>query len=133
MPVKVTKVPHEPIVIAEMYGYVNADDALKIYEETARYRGDSQAHFYRITDASQVESSFADIIGILKAVKQGATELAAYDNVTSVFVGSNQWINMAQTGMRLGQFGGVDLPKFDSQEEALDFIRTRIKIESGAS
>lgn len=126
MPVTVRRVPDEPIVIATMTGTVTLADTEKVFRRTDELRADMPPRIYRITDVTQATSTVAEIIRIVKAAADVKSSHTADPTLTVVFVGISQWSKLFTDAMGQDDFGMVDIPIFDTVDDALVYVRRRI-------
>lgn len=103
-------------IYAILKGDVAADDIIEMYEKTAQLMGDSQGQFFRITDVTDVDTNFAEMLQMLmKAGKQDIPGGTSDPRITVVFYGTNHWIRMVRD--YLMRQHGVQIAAFDDMDE----------------
>jgi hypothetical protein len=130
MPVEVSRIPDEPVIIATLRGQIVAEDTQYIFDRTQELRQNMPEHIYRITDVRDATSSFASIIEI---IQQGAADRPSSTSdptVTVVFVGKSQWSKLYIDALRQSEFGQVDIPLFNTLDEARAFIKNDMETHS---
>ena len=123
MPVVVERVPDEPVVIATYSGVITLEDVKHLFAQTAALTADVEGHRYRISDFHDAQSTFGDIVQIMGEARTGASGSSSDPNLTTIFVGSNEWGAMVRNFFTQGQYGGLNIPTVTSIEEAWEFIR----------
>ncbi|MEO8394349.1 MAG: hypothetical protein ABI700_15260 [Chloroflexota bacterium] len=126
MPVRVERLPNEPILIATLSGLVTEQDFFELYHLSSALIGMDGGAFYRISDLRAATSTFGDI---LKAIQKAAQEMPASlmdPQIQVTFVGENTWINLARDFFLKR---GINLPVFLDMENALESVRIRIASE----
>ncbi|MBN1679248.1 MAG: hypothetical protein JW966_03085 [Anaerolineae bacterium] len=80
---------------------------------------------YRINDYSAVtQASLDDIMTVLaRETRSGSAGSLADPRVRSVAVGSDEMIRLAATSLKQTQYGNLDVPLFESYDDALAYIR----------
>ncbi|MCI0709862.1 MAG: hypothetical protein L0154_06835 [Chloroflexi bacterium] len=75
MPADVTRPSDKAVVIATLTGHVTLEDMTEVYAQTLDLMRPGEDFVYRITDARQADSNFADMLKILMMRKEygGAT------------------------------------------------------------
>ena len=130
MPVEVSALPDKPVVLATLRGQITLDDAIHIFKRTHELRQSMPEYIYRLTDVREATSSFSEIIQIIRS---GAGDLPSATNdptITVVFVGKSQWSKLFIDAMRQQQFGQVNIPLFNTLDEALQFIENDMESRS---
>jgi len=126
MPVTVKALEGQSILLATLTGVITVNCILEMYQLCNELTEGYDGKIYRITDAHKAESTFAEMLGVMKASSSGQASSAADPRITVVFVGTTKWITFAQKTMRQPQFGKIELPAFLTIEEALDWIHQQI-------
>ena len=123
MPVTVTRIEDEPILLARMTGYVTCRDINNIYMLSNQLITSADKKIYRITDVRESSSSFTEMI---KCIQRPTQELAASTEdprVQVVFVGIHSWNQFFRNTM---QNRGVDIAVFMDMDKALESVRLMI-------
>jgi len=126
MPVRVKRLPNEPILIATLSGLVTEQDFFELYHISSSLIGMDGGTFHRISDLREATSTFGDI---LRAIQKAAQEMPASlmdPQIQVTFVGENTWINLARDFFLKR---GINLPVFLDMENALESVRIRIAAE----
>lgn len=123
MPVDVRRLPDEPIIIATLTETIALDDVQIIFQRTEELRADMPSQIYRITDTTDAITSIAEIIRIIKSAADGRSSKTTDPTVTVVFVGKSQWSHLFTEAMKQGEFGKVQIPLFDTLDDALAYVR----------
>lgn len=124
--VHVEQVGDEPIIHANLTGFVTVEDMVEVFQRTAELRVNMPKNIYRITEVTDVESSFTDMMGLIKeATKRGGSS-STDPTITVVFVGTSHWVKLFTDALRQGAFGGKIIPVFEKYEDALAYVRSDI-------
>jgi hypothetical protein len=126
MPVRVERLPNEPILIATLSGLVTEQDFFDLYHLSSPLIGIDGGAFHRISDLRDATSTFGDV---LKAIQKAAQEMPASlmdPQIQVTFVGVNAWIVFARDFFLQR---GINLPVFPDVESALESVRIRIASE----
>lgn len=121
MPAKVNRPSEAPVVVATLTGHVTIEDMSDVYAETLKLMKPAEDFIYRITDARQADSNFADMLKILMAVKDSPGS-SADPRVEVVFVGTNAWVQMAREFLMRKDYGGSAMPIYFEMDEAYHYI-----------
>lgn len=127
MPATVQRLAGEPIVVATLSGYITVGDILTVYEETARLTEDVIGNIYRITNVLQADSSFGEIMSIIREASRGGRGSTTDPNITAIFVGTSHWLDFARQALSQPQFGGLHLAMFTELSDALEHARDLLK------
>lgn len=121
----VEKLPDRQIIIFHYDGIVRIEDALGVFKDTEAFKNEvGEERVYRVSDFTNAESTFTEIMKMLQAATQQAGGTAD-PNVTVVFVGSTAWARLYKDAMAQQQRGGKQIPMLTTVQEALDFIEVR--------
>lgn len=121
MPVRVFRIPDEPILIASFDRVVTQDILRQMYAASAKLIVPSDDVLYRITDFRNVTTTPAEVIQIYYASQSEEVGSTSDSKIRPVLLGDNQWSRMASS--MLWEHAGMDLPIFDSMSEAIAHIR----------
>lgn len=127
MPVTVRRIPNEPILVAVLTGLVDVPIMEELFRRSAELMQEFDGPVYRITDVREADSNFAEMMGVIQGASKGQPGSTTDPRVHAVFVGNNQWVQMIRTALHLKQFGGLNLPMFLTEEDALDYIRLEMQ------
>jgi hypothetical protein len=122
MPVSVTRLDDLPVIIATLEGLMDLSMITKMYNDSAALMLPHEDRVYRLADVRHTDSTFADIMYIVKAASQGMPGSETDPRIRPVYVGNNRWIEMARNSLQLEQFGKVNVPMFHTIEDALLYV-----------
>lgn len=122
----VERIPNEPIIHVTIRGHLNLDDVLDIYQRSDELRKEMPKKIYRITDVIDIQTSFGEMMQILKQATMHGGSSSVDPNITVVFVGNNHWVKLFTDAMRQGAFAGKEIPVFETYDEALNYVRADI-------
>lgn len=124
MPIRLDRKPNEPILIATMSGDVTREEIQHMFQKSAELAAEiEESVLYRITDMRSAETSFPELLRILQSLAPGQPGSSSDPRFKPVLVGQNHWTKFAADALRQQQFGGVELPIFNSLAEALHYIQ----------
>lgn len=127
MPVHVTRVEGEPILIATFTGKVTVEDVREMFRQSLPLMEGVSGHIYRITDARETDTTFSDLVFILSQAGQGGGPGSTLDpRISPALVGSNQWVKMLASSLGQQQYGSLKVPLYETLEEALAYAREQI-------
>src|SRR5688572_21236773 len=106
----VERIPNEPIIHVTIRGHLSIDDVLDIYQRSDELRKDMPKKIYRITDVIDIQTSFAEMMQILKQATTRGGSSSVDPNINVVFVGNNHWVKLFTDAMRQGAFGAKEIP-----------------------
>jgi hypothetical protein len=124
--IQVFRLGEEPIIQVVLKGHLTVDGAAEVYRQVGELRKDMPKYIYRITDVSEVETSFTDMMQILKQASVRGNSTAMDPTVTVVYVGTTHWLKLFTDALRQGMFGSKELPVFLTVDEALSYVREKI-------
>jgi len=134
MPVALVKLPNEPIVI--VIGDVPVEDHIgpirSVFAQIDRLATETRTRMYCIADMRHVSAlSFSDILIILDELRSAPTGSPRDPRVRTCVVGTHDLLPIAIKKLR--QQYGLELPLFDTLEDALAAIRDEIAGEPARS
>jgi hypothetical protein len=129
MAVTVEKLPDEPIIIVTSVGQINVTMMREVYAQIAAILDKFEPPLYRITDARNQETSFADMIGIIKEASKGMPGTTTDPRIRNVFVGRDKFAMLARQAY---VNTGSTIPLFDTLEDALTHIRYELSKQDGS-
>lgn len=126
MSVTVEQLPEEKNIVVATYGNpFSADDVAITMTETTQYYDPAGPTLYSISDASQLDLSFSDLVMALAgATRTDGWKVGAPNSVT-IFVGSNELVRMGREALKQQQYGAVEVELFESLDAALDWVRSQ--------
>lgn len=130
MAVTVEKMKDEPIIRATVTGNMTGQDAVEIFTRSAEILKTIKGHAFRITDVRKMDTNFADVMDMLKEASKGMPGSTTDPNLSVVMVGPHSLTRFFANAMRQGQFGSANVPVFQEMDDALDYVRMRIKVMS---
>jgi hypothetical protein len=131
--ITVQRIGDEPIIHAKITGYVDLDVLLEVYARTAELRKDMPRYIYRITEVSDVQSSFSEMMEVIKQAAMRGGSSSTDPTVTVVFIGTSHWVKLFTDALRQGAFGGKQIPVFESYDAALSYVRSDIAAKASES
>ena len=124
--IQVQQIGNEPIIHAKITGFVDIDVLLEVYQRTAELRQNMPKNIYRITEVTDVESSFSEMMEVIReAAKRGGSS-STDPTVTVVFIGTSHWVKLFTDALRQGAFGGRQIPVFEDFDSAISYVRSDI-------
>lgn len=116
-----------PILIATFIAPVETVTDLKgIYAAVqARLATLTEPKLYRITDMSQVEMDFGQLVEGLWAASRPDSPLRN-DRVHTIYVGTSALVKMTREALMQKQYGGLHVDLYDTRAEAEAFARAQI-------
>lgn len=126
----VVRIPNEPIIHATVRGYLTLEDVLDVYKRSDELRKDMPQKIYRITDVIDVQTTFTEMMQILKQATSHGGSSSIDPSITVVFVGNNHWVQLFTDALRQGAFGSKQIPVFPSLDEAFAYVRAEIAAEA---
>ncbi len=123
MPVEVTKLEDEPIVIATLTGQVTTADLIAIYEQTLAFIDEETPYLYRISDVRDATSNFPEMSKINTEARERMGAVSDSRIRKLVIVGSNRWSEMYREAVQRWSYSQIEIPVLDTIAEALDYLR----------
>lgn len=122
MPVKVFRIPDEPIIIATFTGPVTVAHMREMYAETtALIAPDEEGIIYRITDFRSIASTPEEALRIYKSARDHSPGSTTDARIRPLLLGDNKWTRLASEMMWDAE--NLDLPIFETLTDALTHIR----------
>lgn len=126
MPITIKYLPQEPILLATIKGYLNIKSTKDACSRVVKKCQGTLSHTYCVIDVCEATTSFADLIWIIKqAAAYGDSSQCTMKNRV-VFVGESHWIQLFSDAMQHTQFGGIEIPIFETIDTALVYIRSEL-------
>jgi hypothetical protein len=114
--------PDEPVIVATLTGFVTIDTIKEMYAGSNELARDIVGRLYRITDVTNISSSFMEVLKVVREASQGRPGTSTDPNVTVVLVGTNEMAKLVADMLKQPQFGGLAIPIFKCMEDAVDFV-----------
>lgn len=122
MPVTVEQYQDEPIIMASFSGLLDFDTVREMFAISADLIDAIGPPVYRITDWRGISSTFSDMMQIFREAGQGFPGSSTDPRLHPVMVGRTEWSRLTRDAMLQEQFGGIDIPIFETVEEALEYV-----------
>lgn len=126
MPYKTEILPNEPIIIITLIGQVTAQLMQETFAEVAAFAEKVGGEVWRISDYRQSTSSFADTMKAIMETMKNRKGSIFEDKIHVSFVGTNQWVGLMRNVLGTPQFGNIQIPTFETTEDALGYVRREI-------
>lgn len=123
MSIVTTKVEDLPVVISTYSGHITADEMEQMYVDTENLLADAGDRYYRISDLTEAETSFADYMKMLAGMRQVGKFRTSDPHMQVVFVGNNKWIYNTRN---MAAQQGLTLVAFPNIEDAMSYIKLDI-------
>jgi len=135
MPATVEKVLGKPIVLVEYHGHITTDDARAVFAQIAGLLDNYGAPLYRITrvDCDNAHTSFDEVLMLTTLSSKGRRGSATDPDIKTVLVGEHLLIDLYIDAMRQDAFGGVEIPLFDTLDDALEHVREELHLGGAGS
>ncbi|MBI1276728.1 MAG: hypothetical protein GC179_01235 [Anaerolineaceae bacterium] len=122
MPVNVEKLPNLPVIVLTYEGHMDVETVKSAFTQSVVIAVTIDGIVYRISDVRKGEGSFADVVNIIKSIRESALGSSADPKIKGVFVGGHQLARMYADFLKQEQFGSTAIPFFQTLEEALEYI-----------
>jgi hypothetical protein len=124
MPLKMTKLPNEPIIIATITGILDTDVVSQMYRQTNEIMAQlGLSKVYRISDYTEANISFADLLRVTALAGTDQPGSANDPRITPLFVGTDAMVRLGADVLRQRQ---VNIQIFRTINDALDAIRLQM-------
>jgi hypothetical protein len=124
---QIEKLPGEPIVIDSHSEPMKAMGHRGFAEELAGHVQSIEGTVYRITDVLGMSYSFPTLVHVLGEETRSQRPGSASDpRVKMVLVAAGEVANLITMAAGQPQYGGLNLPLFDTREQALAYVRQLI-------
>ncbi len=123
MPVKVERLPGEPILVMTYTGHMDVETVTKGFTESAKLAEQIDGVVYRISDVRLGEGDFGDVMKVIAEIRKGIPGSTADPKFRGVFVGGHQMVRLYADILKQEQFGATTIPFFKTMDEALEYIR----------
>ena len=133
MPFSAKRFPGEPIVLFTYSGLLDLPLFNEALDLNARFIAEVSGPIYVIVDMRKIETTFADMLGMVQEMQQQRPGRASDPNVKQFFiVGDHPLIRMFQDNLTRRSLP-MRLAMFPTVEAALEAARIQCHIESAAS
>lgn len=135
MPATVEKILGKPIAIVTYYGHVTAEDTRGVFAQVSGLLDTYGAPIYRVTQVNTdlVDMTFDEVMLMTVLASKGTHGSTTDPNVKTVLVGDHPFIDLYADAMRQEVFGGVDIPIYDTLDEALRMVKEMIQSDIAGS
>ncbi|QPC82766.1 hypothetical protein G4Y79_24290 [Phototrophicus methaneseepsis] len=123
MPVKVTRDPELPLLMATLTGEVVVEDIVEIFRRSEELMTPEDDELFRITYVGDAHTTFPEMFKAIQnaTLKSGASILD--QRIHTIFVGSSTWITFARNAMLQR---GLEIPAFENMAMAMEYIHWRL-------
>jgi len=133
MSVSVTRLPEEPILVARVTDRMNLLSIRTLFQESAALCAGLPCMVYRVIDVLEADASINDLARVLVEAKRGARGSMLDPQIVSVLVARPNRLRFIADLLARKEFGGLDVPVFDSLDEALVYLRANIAATHSAA
>ena len=130
MPVLVTQLPNEPIIVLIYEGAIDAETVKSAFHQSAELMASIGGTVYRISDVRLIQTDERIVVELFKLIvelRKDITGSSADPRIHGVFVGDHQMARFYADFIRQNQFGGTLIPFYHMLDEALNYIHLKIK------
>ena len=127
MSVQVEKLADLPVTLLTYEGHMDVEIVKSAFTQSAVIAASLLGTVYRISDVRNGEGNFADVINVIKSIRESAAGSSADPKIKGVFVGGHQLARMYADFLKQEQFGSTAIPFFQTLEEALDYIHVEMQ------
>jgi len=121
MPSAVNKLPDEPIILVTESGHVDIEHVRSNRQRINAIAREIDGAYHIIIDARESDSSFADVMKILRSVEPLEIRPAS-----SCYVGSSVFLQLYRNALSQIFYGKSNLPIFESLEAAMLYTREQV-------
>lgn len=126
MPVTITRLPNEPIVIVELRERMDLNSVRTMFKQTAEIARDMNQPVYRIANFLNVNVSIREMAAALAEGTKGGPGSPRDRQVPFVMVAGRNRIRFFFEMLRRKEYGGIEVPVFDTMDEALAYVRAQL-------
>lgn len=120
MPVTVERIPNKPVIILHYSGLLDVDTVKSAFAQSLVLAAQIEGTIYRIADVSAANGSFQEVMGIIKAVRDGLPGNPLDARIRVVFVGNHQLVQYYTNAVK--NMGAAPMPVFHTLEDALQYV-----------
>ncbi|MBZ0310044.1 MAG: hypothetical protein K8I82_28545 [Anaerolineae bacterium] len=127
MPVTAQKLTDENIIVVSYESPYRVEDTIESVETIHQIVEEATDVIYLIVDLTRLNMGFSDMVQGLAASTSGKQGWSLKDPRTRlVVVGANKLIEFGVKAVNQTQYGGVNIPLFDTLDEALTYVRKQV-------
>ena len=130
MPVRVEKLPNEPIIILTYEGRLDVETVRSAFLQSAAIAEQIAGLVYRISDVRRADADFAHVLKVVAEIRKGLPGSSADPRIRGMFVGTSAMAKLYADILRQQALGGVSIPFFFTPEDALASIRIQMNVKS---
>jgi hypothetical protein len=130
LPVQIEKLLEMPVIVLTYEGHMDVETVKSAFNQSAAIAATLPDTVYRISDVRKGEGNFADVVNIIKSIRESSLGSSADPKIKGVFVGGHQLARMYADILKQEQFGSTVIPFFQTLEEALEYIELDRKQQS---
>jgi chromosome condensin MukBEF ATPase and DNA-binding subunit MukB len=127
MPVTVTRLPDEPIILAHIYDRMDLATIRSMFEQTAALAQEIEGPLFRITNFRDVDVSIREMANALVEANRCAPGSTRDPRVTPIMVAGRNRVRLLFDAMKRKEFGGREVLVFDTLDEALSYARSQVR------
>jgi hypothetical protein len=127
MPVTITCLPDEPIVVAEFHGRMDLNSIRLMFQESARFADLLNQKIYRIVNYLNADASFRDMAAALAEAKKGGAGSPRDPRLFEVMVARRNRIRYLLDVLSRKEYGSIDVPVFDTMDDGFAFVRAQCR------
>jgi hypothetical protein len=129
MPIIVNKLPGESIIINTYSGKITAKDIEAAIPDFSAVADGLEPPIYRITDGSESQVSFPDLVMIMPKVTLENNPLSLRDKrfIDLVIVPEKGFARLGAESLRQMHYGGANVRIFDTLEDAIAYAREKLQ------
>jgi hypothetical protein len=117
------------VIVVTIEGVLTVDMVRSIYKQIAEIAETMEGPIYRITDVRKEESTFMDIVRIIKEAGTGAPGTTTDPRIQNVFVGRGKMAAIAKDVLENTK-QNLSMPMFGTMEDAFTYIEQQELIRS---
>jgi hypothetical protein len=129
MPIIVNRLPGESIIVNTYSGKVTAKDMETVIPEFSALADGLKPPIFRISDGSQSQISFSDLVMMLPKVTLENNPLSMRDKrfIDLVVAPEKGLVRMGVDSLKQRQYGGMAVHIFGTLEEAIAYAREKLQ------
>lgn len=127
MTMKVERLPHEPIIVVTWVDPVDVqkETPSKFAQVDALVGPDEKV--YVVDDLSKVKIDFSTLVEGMAAQRAKSPGSPSDPRIKTTLVGSGFFLELISKGAKQFKHGSLDIPAFTSVDEALAYVREKVK------
>ena len=127
MTYSVEKLPDEPIVISTISASFSMDQYEQFLDDLTELLDMQTEPVYHVTVVNKHSFSFQEVLVSTNRSSRGPNPILHHPNLAGmVTVTTNKIIRLASKGLNSEIFGNIHIDLFETMDEALDFVRSRV-------